>query len=362
MTSAGGSRQRNGRNIQMKRALKRTLAFVAALCLTVSMAAVGVAEEINVSDYQAMLPVLDLVASASICASDFPAVISDGESTLDPTFITFFFTNGLLADPSLNITQEMLTNVTQQEQLLKSIFSAKLPALDVITPPETTDEYIGFLPIYAKSAGDDDTYLIGEVYRGTKPITQMSAEDYKSLSWEDRAIFTLKPDATALGGYRVDGFSVGSELLMEAQLQDYTNTILVEYINSKLGFSLLYPSLFKDENFKEDATGVSATTPDGSASFSAKRQDNTAGIGLGDYAMLMAEAQTDARLNVNEVFNYATVAYETADGKSVFSIYIVTEKYVYSAELMYPTDQSILYNMYTMYLENSFVADEVSVG
>lgn len=346
----------------MKRAIRRTFVFVAALCLTVSMAAVGVAEETNVADYQAMLPVMDLVASAAICASDFPAVIDNAESTLDPTYVTFFFTNGLRADASLGITQETLTNVSEQERILKSIFSAQLPVLDVITPPETTGDYIGFLPVYKETAEGGDTYLIGEIYRGAKPISQMSAEDYQSLFWEDRAIFTLRADSTALGGYRVNGFSVGSELLMEQQLQDYTNTILVEYINSKLGFSLLYPSLFKEEYLTEDNTGAKAALPDGSAAFSATRTANTAGMGLGDYAMLMSESQTDARLNVNEMFQYATVAYETADGKSVFTIYVVTDKYIYTAELTYPTAQAMTYSMYTMYLENSFVIDEVSVG
>ena len=63
------------------------------------------------------------------------------------------------------------------------------------------------------------------------------------------------------------------------------------------------------------------------------------------------------------MFQYATVAYETADGNSVFSVYIVTDKYVYHGDSS-PTrrSQSIIYSMYTMYLENSFVVDEVSVG
>jgi len=346
----------------MKRSMQRILAFVFTICLLVGMAAVGSAEEINLADYQAAVPVLDLVASAAICSSDFPTVISDGESTLDSNFITFFFTNGLQVGSTACVTEDMLTNVTLQEQFLKSIFSAQLPALDAITPPETTDDYIGFLPVYAKAAEGGDVYLIGELYRGTRPIGQMTADDYKTLSWEDRAIYTLKQDDTALNGYRVDGFSVGSELLMEMQLQDYTNQILVEYINSKLGFSLLYPSLFQEASFTEDATGASATLDDGSASFSVKRVDNTGSMSLSDYATLMAASETDARLAVNDVFQYATVAYETADGNSVFSIYIVTDQYVYMAQLTYPTSQSIIYSMYTMYLENSFVVDEVSVG
>ena len=346
----------------MKRSMQRILAFVFTLSLVAGMAAFGSAEEINLADYQPMLPVLDLIAGAAICSSDFPAVISDEESTLDPNFITFFFANGLQDGSAAGVTEEMLTNVSQQEQFLKSIFSAKMPALDAITLPEPLDEYIGFLPVYATPAEDGDVYLIGELYRGSKPIGQMGADDYKTLVWEDRAIYTLKKDDTALNGYRVDGFSVGSELLMEVQLQDYTNQILVEYINSKLGFSLLYPSVFQDANFTEDATGASATLADGSASFAVKRVENTGSMNLNDYATLMAAAETGARMALNDVFEYATVAYETADGNSVFTIYIVTGKYVYMAQLTYPTSQSMIYSMYTMYLENSFVVDEVSVG
>ena len=69
------------------------------------------------------------------------------------------------------------------------------------------------------------------------PIEQMSIADYQTLTWEEeRGIFTLRTDDTALGGYRIEGFSVGTELLLEVQLMDYTNAILMEYSNSKLGF------------------------------------------------------------------------------------------------------------------------------
>ncbi len=345
-----------------KRAIRKTFAFALALCLMAGVAAVGVADDVSISEFQAMRPVMDLAASAAVCASDFPTVISDGESTLDENYITFFFTNGLLADPSLGITQAMLTDTGLQAEYLKSIFSAQLPELSAITPPETTEDYIGFLPVYAETAEDGGIYVMGELYRGVRAIEQMTTDEYKTLFWIEPAIFTLRADATARGGYRVDGFSVESILLMELQLQDYTNKILVEYSNTKLGFSLLYPSIFQEANFTEDSSGASAVTADGSASFMVKREENGSGIGLNDYATLMAEAAPDARLSVNDMFQYATVAYETTDGKSVFSVYIVTEKYVYTAQLTYPTDQSVTYSMYTLYLENSFVVGEVSVG
>ena len=104
------------------RAMRKVLAFVFILCLAAGTAAVGTAQDVNVADYQGMLPVLDLIANSAICASDFPTVVSDGESTLDENFITFFFTNGLTADASLGITEAALTDVSLQEQILKSIF------------------------------------------------------------------------------------------------------------------------------------------------------------------------------------------------------------------------------------------------
>ena len=346
-----------------KRVIQKILAFAFTLCLMASMAAVGTAEEIGVGDFQAMRPIMDMVSSAAICASDFPTVVSDEESVLDSTFITFFFTNGLKAGSLPNITDATLADTAQQEQLLRSIFTAQLPELETITPPETTDDYIGFLPVYVEAAEDNSYYLVGELYRGTMDIEKMSTADYANLNWENEpAIFTLTKDETALGGYKVEGFAVGSVLLMEQQLQDYTNSILVEYINTKLGFSLQYPSLFEESDFTEDANGASAAIPDGSASFSVSRADNTTGTSLNEYATMMSEAQEGARLNIYDKLQYATVAYETADGNTVFSVYTVTDKYIYEAKLVYQTSQTIVYGMYIMYLENSFIVDEVSVG
>ncbi len=344
-----------------KRALRILLSLSLAICLLLSMTSAVALENVVGSEFQAVRPALDLIASAAISASDFPTVVSDQVSTLDSDFVTFFFLNGQKA-ATLGITDATLSDTAQQEQLLKSIFSAQVPALSVIEPMETADEYIGFLPVKQETAADGDIYLIGELYRGSMPIEDMSAADYESLSWEDRAIYTLSADDTAFGGYRVDGFSVGSELLMEMQFQDYYNAILMEYSNAKLGFSVQYPSLFSDKDMKETADGASATLSDGSVSFMIKRMDNSGNASLESYALEMGTAAGEARLNINQEFQFATVAYKTAAGNTVFTVYVVTDDYIYMAQLAYPTNQSVTYNMYTMYLENSFVVNEVSVG
>lgn len=344
------------------RVIRKVLAFAFVLSLMMGMSGAYAMENVVTADFQSMRSVMDLVASAAISASDFPTVVSDEESTLDENFVTFFFLNGAKA-AALDITDATLADTAQQEQILKSVFSAKLPALSAIEPMETTADYIGFLPVMQETAENGDVYLLGELYRGSMPIEQMGAADYATLSWEDRAVYTLTADDTALGGYRINGFSVGSELLMEIQLQEYTNSILMEYINTKLGFSILYPSLFSDQYVKETPEGASATLPDGSASFTVMRMDNLDKVTLDTYALEMGEAAAgEARLDINEMFQYATVAYETEAGNSVFTVYVVTDMYIYMAQLAYPTNQSVIFSMFTEYLENSFVVNEVSVG
>ncbi len=345
----------------MKRVLRTALGFTLTLCLLAGMSTAYAMEPVSGVDFQSARPVLDLVASAAICASDFPTVVSDEMSTLDQDFVTVFFLNGMRAS-LLDITEASLSDTAQQQQVLQSIFSAQLPELTAIEPVETTDDYIGFLPVMQEVLESGDIYLIGELYRGSMAIEKMSTADYETLTWEDRAIYTLHPDDTALGGYRVTGFSVGSELLMEVQFQEYINSILMEYINTKLGFSVLYPSLFDDQYVQETADGASASMPDGSASFMVKRIDNTNNATLESYALEMGTAAGEARVNVNTMFQYATVTYETEAGNTVFSVYFVTEEYIYMTQLAYPTNQSVIYSMYTMYLENSFAVDEVFAG
>ena len=46
----------------------------------------------------------------------------------------------------------------------------------------------------------------------------------------------------------------------------------------------------------------------------------------------------------------------------MFDVYILTDKYIYQAELSYRKELMGEYSMYNAYLENSFVVDEVSVG
>ena len=144
-------------------------------------------------------------------------------------------------------------------------------------------------------------------------------------------------------------------------MQNYFEEIAVEY-ESKLGFTVLYPAVFADEMLVEDENGVSATLPDGSANFFAKRVENVNGATLADYVGIIANGISGSIPYVNEEMQYGTVSYTTEDGYAVFDVFALTDEYIFQAELSYQTSLMSEYSMYNAYLENSFVVNELSQG
>ncbi len=341
----------------------RLFAWMMVLCLLLGGVSFAGAEDAGTSDFEALTPFMDLVAAAAMSTgSEDPEVIGNEETTLGNAFIEALFTIGQTADASLGITADMLADPAQQAAYLAKTFASQVPALTAITPSSGIGSYIGFQPVTVNTGDDSDVQIIGELYQSDKPMSQMSDTEYKNITWLDRAVYTFREDAGAMNGYLLTGFSVGSELNMEAAMQTYTETILVEYINTSLGFSILYPSVFDDDLLVETTDGVSATLPDGSVTFFVRRTENTSNANLSDYISVIANGIEGSVSTLYEEFSAATVCYDTAEGNTVFDAYIVTDKYIYEAELSYRQDLASTYSMYTSYLENSFAVDSVSVG
>lgn len=340
----------------------RFLAWVMALCLLVGAYGVAGASQAQVSDFDALSPLMDLVAAAAFSAGDDPESVGNAETTLTPMFIAAFFNCGLTADASLEITADMLQSTDQQAVLLGKLFTAKLPELEPIAQTTPISGYIGFQPVTVNAGSENDVQIIGEVYWGTKPASQMTDAEYKEVEWLDRAVYSFAAAADGYHGYKLAGFSVGSELNMEEAMQNYTEGILVEYINTTLGFSILYPSVFSDEMLIEDGDGVSARLEDESLRFFVNRVENAGAANLADYTNVIAQGIPGAKATLNETFSYATIAYDTQEGYTVFDMYIITDKYIYQAEISYKQELARTYQLYTAYMENSFAVDELSVG
>ena len=262
----------------------------------------------------------------------------------------------------VGVTADMINDTNAQAELLSKIFAAQLPQLEPVVMTDDINGFIGFHPVTVNRGADSATVqIIGEIYLADKPMREMSEADYSNVQWLERAVFTFQSDSTALNGFRLMGYSVGTDLSLEDAMQGYFDQIAVEY-ESHLGFTLLYPAVFTDDLLVESDDGVSAELPDGSASFSAKRIDNTNGANLTDYVGIIANGITGSTSTINEESQYGTVAYTTEDGYYVFEVYIVTDRYIYQAELRFLSSLMSQYSMYTSYLENSFVANELYQG
>ena len=281
---------------------------------------------------------------------------------LTVSFTDAFFKVGQTYGAEVGVTADMINDTNAQAELLSKIFAAQLPQLEPVVMTDDINGFIGFHPVTVNRGADSATVqIIGEIYLADKPMREMSEADYSNIQWLERAVFTFQSDSTALNGFRLMGYSVGTDLSLEDAMQGYFDQIAVEY-ESHLGFTLLYPAVFTDDLLVESDDGVSAELPDGSASFSAKRIDNTNGANLTDYVGIIANGITGSTSTINEESQYGTVAYTTEDGYYVFEVYIVTDRYIYQAELRFLSSLMSQYSMYTSYLENSFVANELYQG
>ena len=342
----------------MMRSVRKVFSVLLVLCIGFCTGALAQ----TTADFDALLPLMDLVSAASLYSANAPETVPGAEGELSMAFVDAFFAVGQVQGAEAGVTAEMLTDNAAQAELLGKVFAAQIPSLGSVTAAENNGVYIGFQPVLVNSGTDGQSVqIIGEIYQAGKPMREMTDADYTAIQWLERAVFSFQSDASALNGFRLTGYSVGTDLSIEEAMQGYFAEIAVEY-ESSLGFTLLYPSVFEDEMLVEDEYGVSASLSDGSASFFAKRDANNNGATLSDYVSIVANGIEGSVSNVYEDMQYGTVAYTTQDGYAVFEVYIVTGEYIYQAQLSYLTTLMSEFGMYNAYLENSFVVNELSQG
>ena len=348
----------------MKNNLKKWSVWLLVVCLMLGCAGNALAEEGTVpSDFGPMEPLMDLVAGAALVANEEPQPIAGSEGLLSPEFVSSFFSLGVNGNPVLGITEDFLADTAKQAEYLGKVFKAGAPELAQIQKADPINGYIGFRAVTVNTAAETGgIQIVGEVYWAPKPISMLTDAEYAEVEWQEPAIFTLEPDAAAMNGFRIAGFSQGTELKMEEVVQGYFDAILVEYVNTSLGFSVQYPSVFTDDLLMEHGNGFVATLPDGNVSVSAKRIDNVDNVDLATYVSAISEGIESSKVQINPEIQNATLTYTTAEGNIVFNVYVVTDQHIYQTELSYPKQLNGEYHMYTTYMQNSFIVDEVSVG
>lgn len=346
----------------MKQWMKKAFAWTLALCMALGLTCGAAAEA--VADFEALYPLMDLVCAAAVSTQEdeYAVVIPNSEGELSAEFVDAFFRIGQARSQTLGVTAETLNDTGAQATLLGSIFDAQIPALNAVIAAEETGNYIGFRPVTVNAANNGSVQILGEIYTAPRPLSEMSGSEFADAAWIDRGVFTFRSDSTAMNGFRLLGFSSGTDLNMEEVFMNYNAETVVEYVNTKLGFTLAYPAVFDDELLQEDDTGVGAQLTDGSASFFARRIPNADGSSLEGVVRNIADNLPDAKANINEQNGYGSVTYTTEDGYTVFDVYLVSENYIYQAELRFLSEKSAEYSMYCSYLENSFASEEGAQG
>lgn len=314
------------------------------------------------ADLSILTPLVDLTASAAMRVGEAPETISD-TSTLSSAFVYNFFLMGQQADASLGITADMLTDTAKQADYLSRVFSCGTPALSGILSTGETYDYIGVRLMSSDLSPDGNSVrLMGDLYQAARRLDALTEDEYAQVRWLDkRAVVELRRDTASPVGWKVTAFSVDAELTMEDSTQSYFASAMVEYMSSDLGFSLQYPAVFTESTLKEDATGISGQLPDGSASFFAKKTVNADAWTLEKVIDVRKQETPDAETNINEASGCGRVVTQQ-NGYTVADIYIVTEDWVYQAQLRYAPALAMDFSLYSDYMMNSFNADEMGIG
>lgn len=306
-------------------------------------------------------PMMDLVTAAAKASGT--EVLAEGQP-LTAEFVHAFFALGQSADASLGITAEMKSDASAQAAYLQRAFSASAPqGADSLFLEPTETEFIGVQ--YMTGTVSEDgmaAEVAANVYQAPKPMAQMTEEDAAHIKWLGQtAAFSFRKAEDAPNGWRLAAFSFAGDHL-EADVDAYFSENMTEYINDRLGFSLLYPAEFTADILMETEQGIQGSLPDNSASFFARRMDNDNHRSQEDVVASWRQEHPEMEISVNDITGLIKGTYQDGDGKNHVRMMLVTPGYLYEAGLDFNQDKMKAYSLYTEYMSNSFVATELGIG
>ena len=120
--------------------------------------------------------------------------------------------------------------------------------------------------------------------------------------------------------------------------------------------------MFTEDTITEDAAGIAGRLKDGSASFYARRRANEGGYTLERYMEQLGKDMPGATASVNEASESGRLISQQADGSTRVDMVIVTDRWIYEAQLCYAPSLAADFALYSDYMTNSFMADELGIG
>ncbi|MDO4482885.1 MAG: hypothetical protein Q4C54_00200 [Clostridia bacterium] len=342
--------------------MRKLMAMLTALLLAVCAVIVPAGAEGETPSLAQAQPLMDLTVAAALAADVMPeSITADGQ--LSENFVYQFFLLG--QGGPLGITAEHLSDPALQREFLTRAFVCRLPEqLDGILGLGLAADYTG-LRVSAADFDPEGTHvrLVGDVYRAPAVLTALTEEQAAKLDWLDhRAVMELEASADAPGGWKVVSCSFDDELNVEALTESYFNQVMLEYMGGDLGFSIQYPAVFTEDVLEEENGGLKAQLPDGSASFFVRRTENAQHLTL---EQLLEGDRADARFvsaETDPVTGCGKTVLTAEDGSTVVNLYLVSDAYIYQAQLTYRPEKAGEFSLYADYMMNSFSADEFGIG
>lgn len=308
------------------------------------------AKELSVNNYQQLF---DMVTYG---AYNSDVLLNLNNEVLSKEFVGEF----LVGASNYTSNNNLLNNKEIQKEFIDSIFEINYDEKNLSTDNLSFREYIGMKIMHTKKISENTFQTIGSIYSASGSIDKLSNYELLNLVWLDkRIVINYKIDNNAKYGIKITDFTLHGELLMEKELNEYFNSNFTEYINSKLGFSIMFPSVFSHEDVIENQNGIFITTKDKTATLSVKCYSNNSNLSAEEYSNVLRQENNNVHINSN---NQSVSMLNIKNEDFVFNMYIFTKDIVYQTEMIFDKNNFEDFSMYTQYIINTFKTEEKSQG
>jgi len=108
----------------MKRSVQKLISLLMVMCMALGVCTGAMAQT---ADFEALVPLMDLVAAASWYSPNAPEGVPGAEDELSLSFVDAFFSVGQSTGAEVGVTEAMLTDTAAQAELLANTIAEVLP-------------------------------------------------------------------------------------------------------------------------------------------------------------------------------------------------------------------------------------------
>lgn len=335
---------------------KLFIAFCTLVLLLATLFSPYIAEATDLASFKSAQELFDIVSYAAYHTAEAQVESTSG-GVVNNAFLTAF----LQAAAGYRNETTLLNDKEVQTKFLTETLQEKVEFS--LGDSKEFDGYFGLKAMTSKKLENGNFLILGTVYSAKNAFSKLSSKDILEVKWLDqRLLLELKKDSKSLYGYKLVDFSLHGELQMEEELHAYFESHLVDYVNSRMGFALQYPSVFSEKSIKESAEGIQASTAKKTAVMEVKTFSNTQSWTAEQYYTNMQATKPEANLMLDKE-NAKVSIYEVLDENTLkFELSYFTEDNVYQVNYTFQKELAEDFGLYIQYLHNTFQVLGTEIG